>query len=99
MSFPLVPRPLLPWWNRTGVAFIVWKQDTMQSEGVPVEGIHDPSTQKENIASNITELIGWSPLVELKNIASKEGALARIVEEARVAPTPQFCQGPHRTSG
>ncbi|KAI5083163.1 hypothetical protein GOP47_0002906 [Adiantum capillus-veneris] len=50
----------------------------MQSEGIPVEGIHDPSMQKENITSNITELIGWTPLVELKNIASKEGALARI---------------------
>ncbi|KAI5061355.1 hypothetical protein GOP47_0023860 [Adiantum capillus-veneris] len=62
-----------------GQALVVsWEQDTMQSEGVPVEGIH-PSTQKENIASNITELIGWTPLVELKNIASKEGALARIV--------------------
>lgn len=28
---------------------------------------------------NGMQLIGWTPLVELKNIAGKEGAVARIV--------------------
>ncbi|MCO5612038.1 hypothetical protein L7F22_066300 [Adiantum nelumboides] len=51
----------------------------MHSGSVVLERPDDSTTYKENIASNITELIGWTPLVELKNIARKEGALARIV--------------------
>uniref|UniRef100_A0A0E0IPQ3 Tryptophan synthase beta chain-like PALP domain-containing protein n=1 Tax=Oryza nivara TaxID=4536 RepID=A0A0E0IPQ3_ORYNI len=34
---------------------------------------------QEHIASDITQLIGWTPLVELKRIASKDGIDARIV--------------------
>ncbi|MCO5563171.1 hypothetical protein L7F22_016808 [Adiantum nelumboides] len=41
--------------------------------------INTTSPHNENIASDITQLIGWTPLVDLKNIASKEGAVARIV--------------------
>ncbi|KAM0876466.1 hypothetical protein ACQ4PT_036157 [Festuca glaucescens] len=37
------------------------------------------SSREENIASNITELIGWTPLVEMKNIAKKDGIKARLV--------------------
>lgn len=35
--------------------------------------------QQEHIASDVTQLIGWTPLVELKRIAAKEGVGARIV--------------------
>uniref|UniRef100_A0A804R112 Tryptophan synthase beta chain-like PALP domain-containing protein n=1 Tax=Zea mays TaxID=4577 RepID=A0A804R112_MAIZE len=35
--------------------------------------------QQEHIASDVTQLIGWTPLVELKRIAAKEGVCARIV--------------------
>ncbi|KAH9538209.1 hypothetical protein CY35_16G094900 [Sphagnum magellanicum] len=34
---------------------------------------------KENIAGNVDELIGWTPLVEIKHITKAEGAMARIV--------------------
>lgn len=37
------------------------------------------SSREENIASNVTELIGWTPLVEMKNIAKKDGVKARLV--------------------
>ncbi|XP_052159958.1 cysteine synthase-like isoform X1 [Oryza glaberrima] len=37
------------------------------------------SSSEENIASNITQLIGWTPLVEMKNIAKNEGVQARLV--------------------
>uniref|UniRef100_A0ACD5ZSM0 Uncharacterized protein n=1 Tax=Avena sativa TaxID=4498 RepID=A0ACD5ZSM0_AVESA len=37
------------------------------------------SSREENIASNITQLIGWTPLVEMKNIAKKDGIEARLV--------------------
>ncbi|BAF19798.1 cysteine synthase-like [Oryza sativa Japonica Group] len=37
------------------------------------------SSREENIASNITQLIGWTPLVEMKNIAKNEGVQARLV--------------------
>lgn len=37
------------------------------------------SSQGECIASNITQLIGWTPLIELKNIAEKEGIGARLI--------------------
>ncbi|KAF0934172.1 hypothetical protein E2562_023433 [Oryza meyeriana var. granulata] len=37
------------------------------------------SSQGECIASNITQLIGWTPLIELKNIAKKDGIAARLV--------------------
>ncbi|RLM55886.1 hypothetical protein C2845_PM10G02760 [Panicum miliaceum] len=35
--------------------------------------------REEHIASDITQLIGWMPLIELKPIASKDGVDARIV--------------------
>ncbi|CAN6215085.1 unnamed protein product [Urochloa humidicola] len=35
--------------------------------------------EQEHIASDITQLIGWTPLIELKRIASKDGVDARIV--------------------
>ncbi|WOK96993.1 cysteine synthase [Canna indica] len=34
---------------------------------------------KENIVSDITQLIGWTPLIELKRIAEKEGINARLI--------------------
>jgi cysteine synthase A len=37
------------------------------------------SAMKENIAGNVDELIGWTPLVEIKHITKAEGAMARIV--------------------
>ncbi|KAL6592257.1 hypothetical protein ACP70R_043043 [Stipagrostis hirtigluma subsp. patula] len=37
------------------------------------------SSQGECIASNITQLIGWTPLIELKNIAKKDGIDARLI--------------------
>lgn len=37
------------------------------------------SSGEENIASNITQLIGWTPLIEMKNIAKKDGVEARLV--------------------
>uniref|UniRef100_A0A8R7UFN1 Tryptophan synthase beta chain-like PALP domain-containing protein n=2 Tax=Triticum urartu TaxID=4572 RepID=A0A8R7UFN1_TRIUA len=35
--------------------------------------------QDEHIASDVTQLIGWTPLIELRRIAGKEGVGARIV--------------------
>ncbi|CAL5036785.1 unnamed protein product [Urochloa decumbens] len=37
------------------------------------------SLRQEHIASDITQLVGWTPLVELKRIAEKDGINARIV--------------------
>lgn len=37
------------------------------------------SSQGECIASNITQLIGWTPLIEMKNIAKKDGINARLI--------------------
>ncbi|CAD6251374.1 unnamed protein product [Miscanthus lutarioriparius] len=37
------------------------------------------SSQGECIASNITQLIGWTPLIELKNVAKKDGIDARLI--------------------
>uniref|UniRef100_A0A0E0PZ83 Tryptophan synthase beta chain-like PALP domain-containing protein n=1 Tax=Oryza rufipogon TaxID=4529 RepID=A0A0E0PZ83_ORYRU len=34
---------------------------------------------EEAIASNVAQLIGWTPLIEMKNIAKKEGIQARLV--------------------
>ncbi|KAL6630104.1 hypothetical protein ACP70R_029869 [Stipagrostis hirtigluma subsp. patula] len=42
------------------------------------------SSQGECIASNITQLIGWTPLIELKNIAKKDGIDARLI--AKIEP-------------
>ncbi|XP_057827163.2 cysteine synthase, chloroplastic/chromoplastic isoform X2 [Cryptomeria japonica] len=41
--------------------------------------ISSPGVLRENIASDVTQLIGWTPLVEMKRIAQAEGAVARIV--------------------
>lgn len=41
--------------------------------------ISPPGVLRENIASDVTQLIGWTPLVEMKRIAQAEGAVARIV--------------------
>ncbi|OQU75833.1 hypothetical protein SORBI_3010G039401 [Sorghum bicolor] len=35
--------------------------------------------QQEHIVSDVTQLIGWTPLIELKGIASKERVDARII--------------------
>eukprot|EP00267_Zea_mays_P047140 XP_020399570.1 putative inactive cysteine synthase 2 isoform X1 [Zea mays] len=37
------------------------------------------SPQQEHIASDITQLVGWTPLVELKRIAQKDNVDARVV--------------------
>ncbi|KAG2649575.1 cysteine synthase-like [Panicum virgatum] len=37
------------------------------------------SSQGECIAANITQLIGWTPLIEMKNIAKKDGINARLI--------------------
>ncbi|XP_066318233.1 cysteine synthase-like [Miscanthus floridulus] len=37
------------------------------------------SSQGECVASNITQLIGWTPLIELKNVAKKDGIDARLI--------------------
>ncbi|KAG0512801.1 hypothetical protein BDA96_10G045600 [Sorghum bicolor] len=37
------------------------------------------SLQQEHIASDITQLVGWTPLIELKRIAEKDNVNARIV--------------------
>ncbi|KAF7089540.1 hypothetical protein CFC21_092493 [Triticum aestivum] len=37
------------------------------------------SSQGECIATNITQLIGWTPLIELRNIAEKDGIGARLI--------------------
>ncbi|XP_020269727.1 bifunctional cystathionine gamma-lyase/cysteine synthase-like isoform X2 [Asparagus officinalis] len=34
---------------------------------------------RENIVSDITQLVGWTPLIELKNIAKKEAVDARLI--------------------
>ncbi|KAH9538210.1 hypothetical protein CY35_16G094900 [Sphagnum magellanicum] len=41
--------------------------------------LREKSAMKENIAGNVDELIGWTPLVEIKHITKAEGAMARIV--------------------
>eukprot|EP00250_Pteridium_aquilinum_P007588 c17265_g1_i1 orf=279-1325(-) len=53
-------------------------EHTTQKFGGPYRAITNAPLQ-ENIACDVTQLIGWTPLVELRNIAGKEGALARIV--------------------
>ncbi|MQM13298.1 hypothetical protein Taro_046222 [Colocasia esculenta] len=40
---------------------------------------HDGS--RENIASNITQLIEWTPLVELKQVAEKDEVDVRLVSK------------------
>jgi len=35
--------------------------------------------QQEHIASDITQLVGWTPLIEVKRIAQKDDGNARIV--------------------
>ncbi|KAF7106633.1 hypothetical protein CFC21_107350 [Triticum aestivum] len=47
--------------------------------GVPSLLAGGGTGQEEHIASDVTQLIGWTPLIELKRIAGKEGVGARIV--------------------
>ncbi|KAH9328157.1 hypothetical protein KI387_000265, partial [Taxus chinensis] len=53
----------------------------METERKGVSRLISPPGEalKENIASDVTQLIGWTPLVEMKRIAQAEGAVARIV--------------------
>jgi cysteine synthase A len=48
-------------------------------EDLSMVELGERSAMKENIAGNVDELIGWTPLVEIKHITKAEGALARIV--------------------
>ncbi|XP_020176170.1 cysteine synthase [Aegilops tauschii subsp. strangulata] len=47
--------------------------------GVPSLLAGGGTGQEEHIASDVTQLIGWTPLIELKRVAGKEGVGARIV--------------------
>ncbi|XP_072961394.1 cysteine synthase-like [Typha angustifolia] len=47
--------------------------------GIPSLFASQEEEGRERIASNITQLIGWTPLVELKQIASKDDIKARLV--------------------
>ncbi|KAF7045748.1 hypothetical protein CFC21_054827 [Triticum aestivum] len=47
--------------------------------GVPSLLADGGTGQEEHIASDVTQLIGWTPLIELKRISGKEGVGARIV--------------------
>ncbi|KAM3195477.1 hypothetical protein ACQJBY_071545 [Aegilops geniculata] len=47
--------------------------------GVPSLLADGGTGQEEHIATDVTQLIGWTPLIELKRIAGKEGVGARIV--------------------
>ncbi|VAI70143.1 unnamed protein product [Triticum turgidum subsp. durum] len=47
--------------------------------GVPSLLAGGGTGQEEHIATDVTQLIGWTPLIELKRIAGKEGVGARIV--------------------
>ncbi|KQK19851.1 hypothetical protein BRADI_1g50832v3 [Brachypodium distachyon] len=47
--------------------------------GVPSLLLSDGGIGQEHIASDVTQLIGWTPLIELKRIGAKEGLDARIV--------------------
>lgn len=42
-------------------------------------GVGEDFPAEENIASDVTKLIGWTPLVAIKKLAKQEGAVARIV--------------------
>ncbi|KAM0944727.1 putative cysteine synthase [Dioscorea sansibarensis] len=48
-------------------------------QGLPTLFSPDKENGRENIASDITQLVGWTPLVELKQIVLKEGLDVRIV--------------------
>eukprot|EP00262_Sarcandra_glabra_P007364 TRINITY_DN20107_c0_g1_i1.p1 TRINITY_DN20107_c0_g1~~TRINITY_DN20107_c0_g1_i1.p1 ORF type:complete len:288 (-),score=65.13 TRINITY_DN20107_c0_g1_i1:216-1079(-) len=52
--------------ERTGLASLVSPEQTEEDE-------------RENIASDITQLIGWTPLIELKQIMMKDGIDARLI--------------------
>lgn len=56
--------------TRTGLARLISK---MSGQG------DDGAAAKENIAADCTQLIGWTPLVEMRRIAQAEGVAARIV--------------------
>ncbi|XP_042454606.1 bifunctional L-3-cyanoalanine synthase/cysteine synthase D1-like [Zingiber officinale] len=40
---------------------------------------HEEEDGRENIVSDITQLIGWTPLIELKRIVAKEGLNVRLI--------------------
>uniref|UniRef100_A0A0D9VDX0 Tryptophan synthase beta chain-like PALP domain-containing protein n=1 Tax=Leersia perrieri TaxID=77586 RepID=A0A0D9VDX0_9ORYZ len=54
------------------------------------------SSQGECIASNITQLIGWTPLIELKNVATKDGISARLV--GKIEPYQPLCSVKDRSA-
>ncbi|MQL79413.1 hypothetical protein Taro_011857, partial [Colocasia esculenta] len=53
----------------------------MERRGIPAFVSFPPEEDggRENIASDITQLIGWTPLVELKRVVEKEGVDVRLV--------------------
>ncbi|KAF0910799.1 hypothetical protein E2562_004767 [Oryza meyeriana var. granulata] len=51
---------------------------------------------QEHIASDVTQLIGWTPLVELKRIANKDGVDARIV--GKIEAYQPFCSVKDRSA-
>ncbi|XP_066370620.1 cysteine synthase-like isoform X2 [Miscanthus floridulus] len=57
--------------GRRGIPSLLYPSSYACSEG-----------QQEYIVSDVTQLIGWTPLIELKRIAGKDGVDARIIGKA-----------------
>lgn len=57
----------------------ITRRELAQLISTTLEQGDDGAAAKENIATDVTQLIGWTPLVEMKRIAQAEGAVARIV--------------------